>query len=411
MTLAPLAWVAVGCREPGPARPPGDGLAHSAVVEPHSAADPHSSTPPPDHTGAPVDDRDPSFLFEDVVVTELGLELSPAAIDALRVEPRTYVEGVFTYAGEVYDPVGVRLKGNGSFQPIDGKPSFKISFDEYVPDQEFHGLEKLVLNNMANDPSSMHERVAHRLFREAGVPDVRSGHAAVSVNGEVWGLYAVDENVDEDFLKGWWAEPDGSMWEIFDADFTTEGVALFEHEEGVDDRSRLLPIGAALDTIEPGDWAAITPYLDEAAFLRFWAATAVVGQYDAYPYSFPGDDVHLYLDPADLQLDFIPHGCDETFEDPARPVTFVYGNLADACIADAACLQAFTAEVWAVQEVAERLDLRAYGDEIQLALAPWLGDDRRALHTIDDRRAAVAAFAEFVDTRPASLAGALGPRP
>lgn len=410
MTLAVALWACH--RPPGPAHPdetatPPDGAAgHSADPD-----DPHHTGAATEETATGADGDDPSFLFEDVVVTELAIELAPAAFDALLAEPRVYVPGVVRYGDEVYDPVGVRLKGNGSFQPIDQKPSFKISFDEYDPDLEFHGLEKLVLNNMANDPSSMHERLAHRVYREAGVPDVRSGHGFVTLNGEPYGLYVVDENVDEDLLKRFWADPDGPMWEIFDADFTSEGVLSFEHEEGVDDRATLVAVGALLDTIEPTDWAALAPYVDDDAFLRYWAVSAVIGQFDAWPYSFPGDDVHIYQDPADGRLDFVPHGCDETFADPLRPVDFVYGSIADACLADPACADRFAAEVWSVQALTESIDLLAYADEIQLALAPWLGDDRRAAHTPEDRQAAHDAFLAFVTGRPTALADVLGPRP
>jgi hypothetical protein len=314
------------------------------------------------------------------------------------------VPGRFVYGKEVYEPIGVRLKGNGSFLPIDEKPSFKLKFDEYDGDLEFHGLDRLVLNNMSNDPTCLHERVAHRLFRAAGVPDVRAGHAWVELGRSDYGLYSVVENLDEDFLERWYEEPDGSMWEMFDVDFRPDDIALFEHEEGEDDRALLVEVARILEGRDDGDWAALQPFVDQASFLRYFATAAVVGQFDAYPYSFPGDDLHVYLDPADGRLDFLPHGADETYSDAERPITFVYGSLATACLDDPDCAETFAAQVWEVQQLSSEIETLGYLSMLQQKLSPYLRADPRRPWGLREVQLAQDSMERFIEDRPAELA-------
>lgn len=366
--------------------------------------DPVDPQPPDPAPPAPPDPTEDEYAFPfGLAVHAFALEIGPLEWASLLEQPKEYVPGRFLYAGEVYEPVAIRLKGNGSFQPIDAKPSFKIKFDEYVEDLEFHGLDRLVLNNMANDPSCLHERVAHRVFRAVSVPDVRASHASITVNGEPYGLYSVVENVDKDFLERWYAEPDGSMWEMFDVDFAPADIPRFEHEEGPDDRAVLEALAEILEEPEGSDWAAVAELVDTDAFLRYFAASAVLGQFDAWPYSYPGDDVHLYLDPSDGRLDFIPHGADETFEDPQRPITFVYGSLARVCLDDPACLAAFTAEVWAVQERLTEIDTLGYLAEIEALLRPHVEADPRRTWTLQEVESALASMRAFLTGRPDKL--------
>jgi hypothetical protein len=389
-----ILW-ALACMEPDP------GLDPSPVGAP-TAPDSTAPDPVPDEPPDPTQDEY-AFPF-DGEVHLLELELGQDEMLALAKRPDEYVPGRLVYGEEVYEPIGVRLKGNGSFQPIDQKPSFKLKFDEYVEDLEFHGLQRLVLNNMTNDPTCMHERVAHRVFRAAGVPDVRAGHAWVKLGQSDYGLYSLVENIDEDFLERWYAEPDGPMWEMFDVDFHPDNVGLFEHEEGEDDRAVLMAVAEILESRDDGDWAALAPYVDQASFLRYFATAAVVGQFDAYPYSYPGDDLHLYLDPADGKLDFLPHGADETYEDAERPITFVYGSLAVACLDDPACAETFASQVWEVQRLSYEIKTRGYLAMLEEKLRPYVLADERRPWTLREVDLTQGYMERFVEERPAELA-------
>ena len=66
---------------------------------------------------------------------------------------RQYVSATVAVGGVTYSNVAVRLKGIGSFRPLHEKPSLAVKFDEYVEDQKFFGLSKIMLNNSAQDPT------------------------------------------------------------------------------------------------------------------------------------------------------------------------------------------------------------------------------------------------------------------
>src|SRR5690606_1269261 len=63
---------------------------------------------------------------------------------------------------------GIRLRGNTSRNAE--KKSFKLDFDEFVPNQMLFNLEKINLKGAHNDPSVVRERLSLRIFREMNIP-------------------------------------------------------------------------------------------------------------------------------------------------------------------------------------------------------------------------------------------------
>src|SRR5262249_44617581 len=72
----------------------------------------------------------------------------------------------------------------GSFRPVDeSKPALTLNFDKFQKHQNFHGIDKLALNNSVQDSSYMTEAICSELFLAAGVPTPRTTHARVELNG------------------------------------------------------------------------------------------------------------------------------------------------------------------------------------------------------------------------------------
>ena len=90
-------------------------------------------------------------LFAQTKVLKLRIDLSPAAQEALRKEPKTYVKGTLREGSQILNDVAVRMKGNGSFQGLDKKPSLTVKLNEFVQGQKFRGQAKFHLNNSAHD--------------------------------------------------------------------------------------------------------------------------------------------------------------------------------------------------------------------------------------------------------------------
>lgn len=105
-----------------------------------------------------------------------------------------------------YYNVGIRTKGNASLSMIrsSSQPqrySFKLDFGEYVKDQTLFGLQKIALNNMIGDASYMKEYMSYEMFNALGVPVPGYAYASISVNGEPWGFYIANEDIDDTFVE------------------------------------------------------------------------------------------------------------------------------------------------------------------------------------------------------------------
>lgn len=341
----------------------------------------------------------------------IEIELGDFGMADLVSFPENWEPATLRWRGIEFPGVGVRVKGNGSFSPITEKPSLKIEFDKFAEGQDFFGLDVLVLDNMLSDGSKLKERLAYRMYREMGVPAARAAHCLLVVDGVPYGLYTHLEDVDDRLLARWFARSDGPLYELFDTDLTPDGVAAFEHEGGPDDRTAL--IGAAdalaLPTREE-QIAAVESWVDLDAFLRYYAVSGYIGQFDAWPFNEPSDDVHLYVDPTSQRIHVVPHGLDESFQQFFRHVGIPGPNpLGEACYFTDDCHDRFVAEVWATHERAQAIDLVA---ELQFARAQVEWDalaDNRDQHTDDEVLLQMDVLEQYLLLREDHLIENLGP--
>jgi spore coat protein CotH len=314
------------------------------------------------------------------------------------------------YEGRSYGPIGLRLKGQNSFLPFSQKPSLRISVDEYVGDARFFGLKDLTLNNMSGDLTMMHERLAYLVARTAGVPASRANHALLTINDQFYGLYVNVETVKHKMLSRWFENEDGSLFEATDVDFVAGDIADYELEDGPDDRSLLTGLAGALAL--PGDSAAITAaasYANLGEFQTFWAMCSVIGQFDSFPYSIPGDDYFVYADPTSGRLWFMPWGMDETFYSGSHDVTNVYSVLARRCKAVPSCFQAYVDRTWELVSMTEQMELDGERAEVAAQIAPYVVMDTRKPYSTAQVTAAQNAMHWFISERRAHLAEILPP--
>lgn len=404
-------WVAlIGCRAEAPEAGP--------RPEPPAWAPPEVREPPvptpriglADVPGGAAAAQN-AILFSDDELPVFDLELSEAALEALRADPYGWVEGALTWRGLRFEPVGVRVKGENSFQPIDAKPSLKIDLNRYE-DLALLGLRGLTLNNMDDDPSQLHERLAYRVYREFGVPAARATHAWVRLNGLDYGLYTHVEDVDVRMVSAWFADPSGMMVEVADVDFEAPYLPEdFEHEFGPWDPENLEGVFAAVSYADPAvALVALEDHLSIDSWVDYWAVSAVVGQFDSYPYGHPGDDAHLYDDPTTRVLHWLPHGVDETFSQPTRIVRDgINGEVGKVCLAAPSCADAFVARTLDALALVEAMDLAGYAERVRDQIAPMVLADERAPY--DDLTTADAqqAVLDFVTGRRAALEAQLLP--
>ncbi len=354
-------------------------------------------------------------IFDDVDLAHFALEIDDSDVRTLQREGKgddhEWVPATMIYKGVRYENIGVRMKGENSFLPFDEKPSLKLKFDKFQDGTRFAGLKELTLNNMSNDYSMMHERVAYRLMREAGIPASRCSHVTLTVNGEDYGLYAGLEGVDKRMIENWRSD-EGSMFEVWDVDFYDYYVDDFQIEFGEDDRTHIQ--GAANAMERSGSKQAINAlaeHMDVDQFVRFFAAESVIGQYDSYPYANPGDDAHIYVDPDIDRLIWLPHGMDETFYYPDRNPMDVNGIIARRCLEVEECKADYIAAVWELQALAEEIDLGGYAREVEEQIRPLVNEDPHRPYSMDYVNYYQSAMISFIDNRSRDLEVHLGERP
>lgn len=115
--------------------------------------------------------------------------------------------------GITYDSVGVRFKGQSSFQqvPNSDKKPFSISLDYAHPNQDLMGYKKLNLNNCFEDESFIRE-IFYQHQLKNHIPEAKSAYVQLYINGENWGLYPNIQQMNKDYYKEWFMSAKGTSW-------------------------------------------------------------------------------------------------------------------------------------------------------------------------------------------------------
>lgn len=116
-----------------------------------------------------------------------------------------YIQCTVVIDGKSVKGVGIRPKGNSSLSMIASSDldrySFKVEFDHYEKGKSYFGLDKLALNNIAQDNTYMKDYVSYQMMNAMGADAPLSSFIWVTVNGEDWGLYLAAEGVEDAFAQ------------------------------------------------------------------------------------------------------------------------------------------------------------------------------------------------------------------
>ncbi|HEY2951944.1 MAG TPA: CotH kinase family protein [Verrucomicrobiae bacterium] len=251
-------------------------------------------------------------------VRQIRIVIPPAGVAALRQDSRGYVRATVTEAGQVYESVGLHLKGStGSFRSLDDKPGLTLSFARFNSGQRFHGLRKIHLNNSVEDDSYLNEWIGGELFRAAGVPAPRVSWALVQLNGRKLGLYVLKEGFTEDFLGLHFTRTNGNLYDAGAGHDVTDEMER-DSGDGPEDRADLKAlVGAALERDLTNRWQRLERILDLDRFLSFMATEVIIGHRDGY--CLAHNNYRIYHDPERDRIIFLPHGMDNLFGRPDAP--------------------------------------------------------------------------------------------
>jgi len=297
---------------------------------PSEPSEPSAPASGPPAGGAPI--FDPSLLHD------ARLTIDPSAWAALRVNFQSdqYYAANWSVDGVAVTQVGVRSRGAGSRS--EEKPGLRIDFNRYVPGQEYYGYKSLVVDNLTQDASMLHERLSFLVFEAMEIASPRNAHARLTVNGEYWGLFALVEPVDKSFLKGRLGEESGNLFDYewaFPYDFSWRGPDPAEYvplpfepqtnEDRADVADGLVAFVAAInETPVAGYAAALGSRLDVDRFLTHVAVENALAEPDGIVGDFGLNNFYLYEYGQRNRFVFIPWDKDSAFRDGSWPL---YRNL------------------------------------------------------------------------------------
>lgn len=234
--------------------------------------------------------------------------------------------------GKLYPGVGVRFRGNSSYQMTGGslKKSFNVSVDYRDGGQRLLGYRTLNLLNAANDPSFVREVLYNRIARSY-LPALRANFVKLVINGESWGVYVNVQQFNADFIREWFGSTDGNRWKVpagggagrggwgSGAGFVWLGAGTDRYRISYELKSAdrpeawrdLVRLCQVLEeTPEDRLEAELAPLLDIDGALWFLALENVFVDGDGY--LSRGSDFSLYQDAAG-RFHLVPYDSNETF--------------------------------------------------------------------------------------------------
>ncbi|MCI0745689.1 MAG: CotH kinase family protein [Verrucomicrobia subdivision 3 bacterium] len=256
-------------------------------------------------------------LFSETAIRHFRIVLADSELEKLRRDHNTYVRSTVTVGDQEFRDAGVRLKGRGSFRPLEDKPSFALKFNEFTAGQRFCGLTKILLNNSSQDRSYLSEYLCTSLYRDAGVPAARVTFARVDLNGRELGIYVLIEAMNKVFLRQHFRNPNGPLYEAYAQDINSS--RKLEQDSGPpSDQSDLRALVAAASAPVGERMAALRETLDVDRFASFLTVGMLIAQHDSY--ALNRNNYRLYREPDSSQFVMIAHGIDGSFTQNIMPI-------------------------------------------------------------------------------------------
>jgi hypothetical protein len=261
-------------------------------------------------------------------VRTFKIDIVSNELAALQRDQRAYVRGTITEGTNVVRDAGLHLKGNGSFRPLHEKPSFVVNFDRYVPDQKYLGLEKIMLNNSSQDGTFLAEMIAGMMFRDANVPCPRVTHSRVMLNGRDLGVYVTVEAENKDFLKHWFRNNDGSLYENYVQDIDQR----MDQDNGDDTSQRDVQALAAVTkmTNVVERWARMQQVLDVDRYVSHLVCEIFTSHTDGY--AMNRNNYRIYHNPDDGRFTFLAHGLDWGYANTGVSIRPPLGSLVTGAV-------------------------------------------------------------------------------
>ncbi len=157
------------------------------------------------------------------------------------------------------ESVGIKYKGNSSYNVNNTKNPMNIKLDYINNGQSIDGYNVLKLSNGFRDPSFVREVLTYEMAREY-MPSPKATYANVWVNGTLLGLYTCVQSVDDDFTNENFYERKGPLFKAENTGITIQGcvgqLGIMEYYSDTNCYQR------AYEMQSSDDWEKLGNFLD-----------------------------------------------------------------------------------------------------------------------------------------------------
>ena len=382
-------------------------------------------------------------LFDDTRVHTIDITIDDWGAPIEEAQEERYVPCTMTIDDEVFRQVGIRAKGNNSLRLTSEyeltRYSLKVEFDHYLPQGNYHGLDKLSLDASFQDNSYLKTVLAFDMMRFMGVPTPLCSYAWVRVNGEDWGLFLAVEECEEAFASrnfGWdhgvLYQPDYRSLNDENADVALRYIDeqpssypnIFDHAKTPmvhSDQRRLIE---ALRQLSQGE---VTTAVHTDEVLRYFVVQVFVMNWDSYlghtghNYILYEEEGRLWMLPWDYNLAFGTYalGMSDPIRDPNVLINYPIDTPAEGSIMrqrplyhelmkeDALFAQYHSLFSSFLADYFDSGRFEALLQEKEALIAPYVKKDPTAFCSYADHQLAVDTLRQVCQKRKESIQGQL----
>ena len=378
-------------------------------------------------------------LFDPVGIHEVALTVDPVAwkayLDGVNKpdgqQVYTWVNADVNVDGITYKNLGIKGFGNGSQLDNPAKPNIRLKFDQFDNNGIGPQGEKAFrLKAAGQDPTFIREPVAGAMLRAVGGQAPLFSWAHVTVNGEDFGPYLLQESVDKRYFHNHFGNNDGIKYDVtigcggINCPGGNCAAVASRFTASAGDTQPLVGLAYAVATATDADLPAVLDQyfvLDE--LLADYAVDATLSNLDGYASS--AQNFTYYADEKTHKLHLIATGTDLTFgyfgdawyalATPWGPpdtwctrVDDVYLRIWNHPVLRAKLLEKFAALQCGL--FAEST-LGLVVDSYQKALAPWVVNEPKGIYTPAQTASYYKAMRTYIHKRQATLSDLLGTCP
>jgi hypothetical protein len=269
-------------------------------------------------------------FFRTDVVHQIDITIAPAIWQDYLEEhrnfdsdaPRKWYQADFRIDGTELRGVGFHSFGWGSRGENRNKPNLSLDTNHYILGQSLRGIERMRIKNNGQDVSGLRQTILYQAMRGSSLMAPRSTFAELSVNGQPYGFYFVEESFTRGFVQERTGNSNGAAYEpagchglVTPRGQGCEGMTEYfqrNFNDTVAAPDHLAALCRAVSGPPQAFLAAVAPYI----VLQEWVDqlaidTALAGNRDGF--STAGANFRLYHDTALNKLRLIILGPDDTF--------------------------------------------------------------------------------------------------